>query len=130
MVCNLCGDKATHYYESLGMGKQARCAYHAKQFGCPEYLVELEPPKAALRVPGYLVLFNEGDGVEDGVAATRPFERGLAEFWVWLNAGAEESEARWLIDDAAYDPYHPQYMERGDLTVEVTRVTCLPVVYV
>ncbi|UFD98014.1 hypothetical protein PQC18_gp76 [Streptomyces phage Pablito] len=128
MRCGICSDKATHYYKSHGKGNQGRCAYHAEQFGYPEYLVELEPPKAALRVPGYVILFNEGNGNEDEVAVVWPFEEELAEWWVGHISAAEKSDVQWLIDDAVYDPYRPQYLERGEVTVEVTRVTCLTLV--
>ncbi|MFF8845514.1 hypothetical protein ACF08N_22770 [Streptomyces sp. NPDC015127] len=127
MICGICSDKATHYYRTAGGENAGRCQYHADQFGYPEYLIELEPPKAALRVPGYVILFNEGNGNEDEVAVSWPFAAELAEWWVENITAAEKSDVRWLIEDATYDPYRPQYLEQGSLTVEVTRVTSLPV---
>ncbi|ATI19019.1 hypothetical protein KGG85_gp80 [Streptomyces phage Tefunt] len=128
MLCGICSGKATHYYRSVGKGNQGRCAYHAGQFGYPEYLIELEPPKAAIRQPGYVILFNEGNGQEDEVAVTWPFEEELASWWVGNVSGADDSEVEWLVSDAAYDPYAPQYLEKGRVTVEVTRVTTLALV--
>ncbi|ATI18941.1 hypothetical protein SEA_SQUEAKYCLEAN_78 [Streptomyces phage SqueakyClean] len=128
MICGICSDKATHYYRTVGGDNAGRCQYHADQFGYPEYLIELEPPKAALRQPGYVILFNEGNGNEDEVAVTWPFAEELAEWWVENITAAEKSDVQWLVADAAYDPYRPQYLERRDVTVEVTRVTCLALV--
>lgn len=126
MICGICSDKATHYFATVSRGNQGRCQYHADQFGYPEFLVELNPPMPALRQPGYVILFNEGDGQEDEVAVTWPFAEELASWWVENISGVTEFDAKWMVNDAAYDPYHPQYLEKGDLTVEVTRVTRLP----
>ncbi|ATI18784.1 hypothetical protein SEA_DAUDAU_83 [Streptomyces phage Daudau] len=128
MICGICSDKATHYFATVGKGNQGRCYDHAMQFGYPEYLVEINPPKPALRQPGYVILFNEGNGNEDEVAVTWPFEEELASWWVGNITGCESVDADWLVADAAYDPYRPQYLERTDVTVEVTRVTCLALV--
>lgn len=128
MNCGICYDKATHFYKSVGKGNQGRCAYHAEQFGYPEYLIELAPPKAALRVPGYVILFNAGDGTEDEVGEIWPFEEELAGWWVGNIIAADEPDVRWLMEDAAYEPYRPHYLERSNRAVEVTRVTCLPLV--
>ncbi|MFJ6893575.1 hypothetical protein [Streptomyces hokutonensis] len=105
-----------------------RCFDHARQFGYPEYLVELNPPKPALRVPGYVILFQEGDGQEDEVAVTWPFQEELASFWVESVSGADKVDSDWVVADAAYDPYRPQYLEKQGVTVEVTRVTTLTLV--
>ncbi|WAB08785.1 hypothetical protein SEA_ANDRIS_81 [Streptomyces phage Andris] len=125
MICGICSDKATHYYRTVRGDNAGRCQYHADQFGYPQYLIELAPKRAALRIPGYVILFNEGNGNEDEVAVTWPFEAELAEWWVGNITAADTGDVRWLIEDAAYDPYRPQYLERRDMTVEVTRVTCL-----
>jgi hypothetical protein len=128
MICGICSEKATHYYATIGRGDQGRCADHAAQFGYPQYLVELDPPLPALRQPGYVILFNEGNGNEDEVAVTWPFAEELAAWWVENITGADKNDADWLIGDAAYDPYRPQYLEKGEVTVEVTRVTTLTLV--
>lgn len=128
MFCVICSSEATHYYDTVGGEKSGRCAYHAEQFGYPEYLIELHPPRPALRVPGYVILFNEGSGNVDEVAVTWPFEEELAAWWVRNITAADEAETDGLVGDAAYDPYRPQYLERSNVTVEVTRVTCLSLV--
>ncbi|WDS51797.1 hypothetical protein SEA_TRIUMPH_83 [Streptomyces phage Triumph] len=128
MLCGICSDKATHYYRTVRGDNAGRCQYHADQFGYPEYLIALEPPKAALRQPGYVILFNEGHGNVDEVALTWPFEADQAEWWVQTISAADVADTRWLVEDAAYDPYRPQYLERRNVTVEVTRVTCLSLV--
>jgi hypothetical protein len=43
-------------------------------------------------------------------------------------SGADKIDAEWLVADAAYDSYRPQYLEKGEVTVEVTRVTTLALV--
>ncbi|MFE3589421.1 hypothetical protein ACFXOY_18090 [Streptomyces niveus] len=128
MICAICSEQATHYYRTAGGNNSGRCRYHAEQFGYPEYLVELVPPRTALRVPGYVILFNDGDGNEDEVAATWPFEEERAEWWVETVAACDAEAARWLVTDAAHDRYRPQYLEAVRVTVEVTRVTCLPLI--
>jgi hypothetical protein len=128
MRCTICSELATHYYRN-GRGENAgRCFDHAAQFGYPEYLIELNPPKPALRVPGYVILFQEGNGQEDEVAVTWPFEEELASFWVERVSGADKVDSDWVVADAAYDPYRPQYLEKQGVTVEVTRVTTLTLV--
>jgi len=128
MRCTICSELATHYYRNGRGENTGRCFDHAAQFGYPEYLIELNPPKPALRVPGYVILFQEGNGNEDEVAVTWPFEEELASWWVGNIASADKFDSDWLIADAAYDPYRPQYLEKGGVTVEVTRVTTLTLV--
>ncbi|WP_420312561.1 hypothetical protein ACOB87_38020 [Streptomyces sp. YS-B37] len=128
MNCAICSELATHYYRNGRGENTGRCYDHAAQFGYPEYLVELNPPKPALRVPGYVILFNEGNGQEDEVAVTWPFAEELASFWVGNISGADRNDSDWVVADAAYDPYRPQYLERQGVTVEVTRVTTLTLV--
>lgn len=128
MRCGICSDPATHYYRTVGGDNAGRCHYHASQFGYPEYLVELNPPKPALRQPGYVIVFNDGEGQQSETDITWPFEEELAEFWVSSIAAADPLKTRWLVSDAAYEPYKPMYLEQKDLTVEVTRVTRLAIV--
>ncbi|QOV06211.1 hypothetical protein KGG72_gp81 [Streptomyces phage Salutena] len=128
MRCTICSDQATHYYRSVGGENVGRCAYHADQFGYPEYLVEINPPRPALRTPAYLVQFWDGLGMDqDPVAAVWPFAEELAEWWVQNITAADKGKVEWLMSDAAYAPYGAQLMETQDVTVEVTRVTSLPV---
>jgi hypothetical protein len=130
MICGICSDQATHYYRTVRGDNAGRCQYHADQFGYPQYLIELNPPRPALRQPGYVILFNEGNGQEDEVAVTWPFEEELASWWVENITGTDKVNAEWLVADAAYDPYRPQYLEKGEVTAEVTRVTTLAIVQV
>ncbi|MEU0344225.1 hypothetical protein ABZ092_36125 [Streptomyces bobili] len=127
MICGICSDKATHYYVT-GRGDNAgRCQYHADQFGYPQYLVELNPPKPALRTPGYLIQFWDGDGEGDDIAAVWPFPEELSEWWVENISACDKVSAQWLIGDAAYEPYDPKFLEATGVSVEVTRVTNLTV---
>ncbi|AXQ61132.1 hypothetical protein SEA_HANK144_78 [Streptomyces phage Hank144] len=128
MNCGICSSPATHYFATVGQGNQGRCYEHAMRFGYPEYLVELNPPKPALRQSGYIINFNDGEGNEDEVAMVWPFAEELAAWWVDNIVGCGETEAEWLISDAIYDSYRPQYLEKASATVEVTHVTCLTLV--
>lgn len=130
MRCGICSDPASHYYRTVGGENAGRCHYHASQFGYPEYLVELNPPKPAIRQPGYVIVFNEGDGQPRDLDLIWPFEEELAEFWVGSIADVDKLMTRWLVSDAAYEPYQPMYLEQGGVTVEVVRVTCLALVQV
>jgi hypothetical protein len=131
MNCSICSDPATHYYRSAAGQNVGRCGYHAEQFGYPEYLIELNPPKPAMRVPGYVIQFWDGSGEhQDSTAVTWPFAEELAEWWVQHITDADKGKVHWMMSDAAYAPYHPQFLKARDVTVEVTRVTCLPLVHV
>ncbi len=125
MICGICSEPATHYFATVGKGNQGRCAIHAAQFGYPQYLVELNPPRPALCQPAYLIQLWKGDGEKDEVAEIWPFEEELAEFWVRMASDCGEDAAEWLVGDAAYEPYQAQFLETPDLQVEVTRVTNL-----
>ncbi|MFF7800234.1 hypothetical protein [Streptomyces olivaceus] len=127
MICSICSDSATHYYRSVGGENVGRCEYHADLFGYPEYLVEIAPAPKAVRTPGYLVQFADGQGEVDETGDIWPFADDLAEFWVQAVAESSKEEAQWVVVDAAYAPYVPQYLESREVTVEVTRVTNLAV---
>ncbi|MFG2923898.1 hypothetical protein ACGFYA_20610 [Streptomyces sp. NPDC048305] len=127
MICGICSASATHYYRTVRGDNAGRCQYHADQFGYPQYLVELNPPKQAVRLPGYVIQFWEGDGTEDEIAAIWPFEEELSEWWVQSTTACDKRSAEWLVGDAAYEPYAPKYLDAAGIRVEVTRVTTLPV---
>lgn len=127
MICTICSDQATHYYRSAAGENVGRCQYHADQFGYPEYLREITPPRPALRTPGYIVQLMDGDGDCDPIGDVWPFESELVEFWVQAVSDADKQAVEWLVADAAYAPYEPQFMEAAGVCVEVTRVTSLPV---
>ncbi|WP_436739943.1 hypothetical protein [Streptomyces sp. BBFR102] len=124
MICGICSKPATHYF-ATARGNQGRCQRHADQFGYPEYLVELTPPKPALRQPGYVIQFWDGSGEGDAVAEVWPFPEELAEWWVQNISGCDSFSAERLVEDAAYRPYEPHLMETAGVQVEVTRVTLL-----
>ncbi|MEV5330845.1 hypothetical protein [Streptomyces werraensis] len=127
MRCTICSEHASHYFRTVGGENVGRCPYHADQFGYPEYLVEINPPRPALRTPAYLIQFWDGSGQDDPVAAVWPFEDDLAEWWVSNVTACDKRSAEWLVADAAYAPYEPQFLDAAGVHVEVTRVTSLPV---
>ncbi|MBQ0949231.1 MULTISPECIES: hypothetical protein [unclassified Streptomyces] len=127
MICTICSDRATHYYRSAGGDNVGRCQYHADQFGYPEYLVEINPAPKAVRLPAYVIQFADGQGEIDEIGAIWPFADDLAEFWVQAVAESSKENAEWVVADAAYAPYEPQYLESREVTVEVTRVTSLAI---
>jgi hypothetical protein len=117
--------KATHYYDTYGGQRRLLCAECANRFGYPQYLVELNPPKPPLRQAGYLVQTFDGTGSSDPVTEVWPFEETVALAWVEVVTGCDKVSADWLIADAIWAAYEPQNQEAGELTVEVTKVTCL-----
>ncbi|AFU62138.1 hypothetical protein D854_gp04 [Streptomyces phage R4] len=130
MICGICSEPATHYFATVSRGNAMRCQHHADQFGYPQYLVEINPPKPAIRQPGYVIQFWDGSGNGDEVAEIWPFEEELSEWWVQNISACDKRSAEWLVGDAAYHPYEAQFLEAQDVHVEVTRVTCLPLVQV
>ncbi|MEU9795049.1 hypothetical protein AB0E27_31440 [Streptomyces sparsogenes] len=85
-------------------------------------------PPPARTAPGYLVQFRDGSGKDDPVADVWPFDPLTADWWVDVITGCGMREAQYLIADAAFEPYVPQYLETLHSTAEVIRVTCLPLV--
>lgn len=130
MICGICSERATHYYRTAGGDNAGRCQFHADQFGYPEYLIELTPAPVAIRQPGYLIQFWDGNGEDqDAVAAVWPFEAELAEWWVQNITACRKEQADWAVADAAYAPYEPQFLDGpSDVTCEITRVTVLSLV--
>lgn len=128
MRCTICSEPASHYYRSAGGENVGRCPYHADQFGYPEYLVELKPACPALRTPAFLIQTLDGSGHEfSATDAIWPWDDDLAVFVAHGVAECTDQQAEWLVADAAYAPYEPQYLETAHATVEVTRVTSLSV---
>ncbi|MET8111198.1 hypothetical protein [Streptomyces prasinus] len=128
MLCTICDDVATHYYVAISGEHLGKCAYHAETFGASQYLVEINPP-VRMRTPGFLIQFADGKGGGiDPISDIWPFDdANHSEWWVTNVTGCYERDASWLVDDAMYDPYRPQYLETQHVTAEVTRVTLLPV---
>ncbi|QAY15904.1 hypothetical protein SEA_TINABELCHER_81 [Streptomyces phage TinaBelcher] len=116
---------ATHYYRAYEGDRVMLCFGCASRFGYPQYLVQINKP---VRQSGYLIQVFDGTGMDDPVTAVWPFESDQAESWVRTITACTRESAEWLVGDAAYDPYNPQYLDSADLTVEVTRVTCLSLV--
>jgi len=130
MGCH-CGDRATHYYDTVGRGRQGLCEYHADKFGYPQYLVPVAPLAKDWRPEyGYILVARTGDGTEDDTCLIWPFAGELAEWWVEMT-GYPKQEARYLIADAAWEPYQAHFSAwyGSEIPqVEARRVTCLPVV--
>jgi hypothetical protein len=116
---------ATHYYDTAGRGKSYLCQDHADRFGYPEYLVQITPDPWRPQY-GYLVNSHTGDGASDPVADLWPFEGDHAEWWL----GILGNQDKYLIADAAWEPYRAHQTEVQGLTIECTRVTVLPLVQV
>ncbi|AVO22566.1 hypothetical protein PBI_PAEDORE_83 [Streptomyces phage Paedore] len=130
MICGLCSDAATHYYVTASRGNAYQCQYHADRFGYPQYLVEINPPRPPLLMPGYVVQTLNGSGEVNDAFEAWPFDEDFVEPWISIQSGADERSIEWLVGDAAYYAYEPQYLEATDVNVEVTRVTCLALVQV
>jgi hypothetical protein len=116
---------ATHYYRTAAGTKLHLCADCASSFGYPEYLVPVQPAPWRKEY-GYLVNAHIGDGSDDLVADLWPFEGDDAERWL----RALGNQDKYLLADAAWEPYRAHQSEAQGLTIECTRVTCLPLVQV
>ncbi|MDX3525091.1 hypothetical protein P1P75_01130 [Streptomyces sp. ID05-39B] len=117
--------EATHYYKAYEGDRVMLCFGCASRFGYPQYLVELPRPRSWRTEYGYLVNVQIGTGQGDLVADVWPMEGDGVESWLTI-LGCQES--KYLVADAAWEPYRPHYSVNDDFTYEATRVTCLPVV--
>ncbi|MFI5863549.1 hypothetical protein [Streptomyces sp. NPDC051546] len=114
---------ATHYYDTVGVGRRYLCQRDAEQFGYPPYLVQLQPDPWRPRY-AYLVNALTGEGVSSPTADVWTFtEPRTVE---WLEAVGCKDPL--VLADAAWEPYRAHLAEAAGLTIECTRVTCLPLV--
>lgn len=116
---------ATHYYDTIGQGRRHLCQLDADRFGYPQYLVQIEPDPWRPQY-GYLVNSHTGGGWGDLTPDVWPFTEPHTTEWL-ETLGCKDP---YLLADAAWEPYRAHFAETAGLTIECTRVTCLPLVEV